>query len=142
MKNIISALTVIAICATIATAAEKKKGGDKSDSEDPVKKSFKQLDTNHDGFISLAEWKAASKMDSTKTDALFKAKDKNADGKLTLYEYRAEVQVSDATGAAAKPKFTKQQVERRLRELKDFLDKGLIKQDFYDRKVKECETGQ
>ena len=42
--------------------------------------------------------------------------------------------------SSAKPKFTKWQVERRLKELKDLLDRGLILQDFYDRKVDECEV--
>ena len=42
--------------------------------------------------------------------------------------------------SSVKPKFTKQQVERRLRELKELLDRGLILQDFYDRKVQECEV--
>jgi len=42
--------------------------------------------------------------------------------------------------ASVKPKFTKYQVERRLKELKELLDRGLILQDFYDRKVKECEV--
>lgn len=39
-----------------------------------------------------------------------------------------------------KPKFTKEQVKKRLKDLKDLLDQGLILQDFYDRKVKECEV--
>ena len=42
--------------------------------------------------------------------------------------------------AAAKPKFSKQQVTQRLAELKDLLERGLILQEFYDRKVKECEV--
>lgn len=42
--------------------------------------------------------------------------------------------------AATRPKFTRQQVERRLRELKELLDRGLILQDFYERKVRECEV--
>jgi hypothetical protein len=42
--------------------------------------------------------------------------------------------------AAGRPRFTKQQVERRLAELKDLLDRGLILPDFYARKVKECEV--
>jgi len=42
--------------------------------------------------------------------------------------------------ASAKPKFTKDQVARRLIELKELLDRGLILKDFYDRKVKECEV--
>lgn len=42
--------------------------------------------------------------------------------------------------ASVSPKFTKEQVARRLIELKELLDRGLILQDFYDRKVKECEV--
>lgn len=45
-----------------------------------------------------------------------------------------------AVMTATKPKFTKEQVARRLIELKELLDRGLILQDFYDRKVKECEV--
>jgi hypothetical protein len=41
-----------------------------------------------------------------------------------------------------KQKFTKEQVARRLAELKELLDRGLILQDFYDRKVRECEVAQ
>jgi hypothetical protein len=44
--------------------------------------------------------------------------------------------------AYIKPKFTKAQVAQRLADLKDLLDRGLVLQDFYDRKVKECESGQ
>lgn len=44
--------------------------------------------------------------------------------------------------ASVKPKFTPDQVARRVEELKELLDRGLILQDFHDRKVKECETGQ
>lgn len=40
---------------------------------------------------------------------------------------------------STKPKFTKDQVAKRLTELKELLDRGLILQEFYDRKVKECE---
>ena len=42
--------------------------------------------------------------------------------------------------AAAKSKFTKQQVASRLRQLKMLFDEGLLSKDFYDRKVAECET--
>jgi len=42
--------------------------------------------------------------------------------------------------ASTKPKFTKDQVDKRLRELKELLDRGLILREFYDRKVKECEV--
>jgi len=39
-----------------------------------------------------------------------------------------------------KPKFTKSQVERRLKELKELYDRGLILKDFYERRVAECEV--
>ena len=42
--------------------------------------------------------------------------------------------------ASTKPKYTKEQVSRRLSELKELLDRGLILPDFYNRKVKECEV--
>ncbi|MBU1736427.1 MAG: hypothetical protein KJ692_14465, partial [Verrucomicrobia bacterium] len=42
--------------------------------------------------------------------------------------------------ASVKPKFTKEQVTRRLIELKELFDRGLLTKDFYDRKVKECEV--
>jgi len=42
--------------------------------------------------------------------------------------------------AATKPRFTPQQVAWRLKELKGLYDRGLLRKDFYDRKVKECET--
>lgn len=47
-----------------------------------------------------------------------------------------------AVMASVKTKFGKDQVGRRLAELKGLLDRGLILQDFYDRKVKECEAAQ
>ena len=40
----------------------------------------------------------------------------------------------------AKPKFSKQQVESRLRHLKTLFEDGLINDDFYNEKVVECET--
>lgn len=49
----------------------------------------------------------------------------------------AEVQV---VIASAKPKFTKDQVASRLKQLKELFDRGLLTKDFYDRKVKECEV--
>ena len=45
-----------------------------------------------------------------------------------------------AVVASVKPKFTKDQVARRLIELKELFDRGLLTKDFYDRKVKECEV--
>ena len=39
-----------------------------------------------------------------------------------------------------KPKFTKAQVARRLAEIKELYDRGLLTKEFYDRKVAECEV--
>jgi hypothetical protein len=39
-----------------------------------------------------------------------------------------------------KPKFTKQQVAGRLKQIQRLYEDGLIQDDFYDRKVAECET--
>ena len=48
-----------------------------------------------------------------------------------------------ATGStAAKPKFTKQQIVGRLRQLKLLYEEGLFTDDFYDAKVAECEVPQ
>jgi hypothetical protein len=47
-----------------------------------------------------------------------------------------------AIAAAAKPKFTKQQVTSRLRQLKLLYEEGLLTDDFYDGKVAECEAAQ
>ena len=44
--------------------------------------------------------------------------------------------------AAAKPKFSKQQITGRLRQLKLLFEEGLLTDDFYDLKVAECEAGQ
>ena len=44
--------------------------------------------------------------------------------------------------AYAKSTFTREQVARRLAELKDLYDRGLFTQEFYDRKVRECEVSQ
>jgi hypothetical protein len=44
--------------------------------------------------------------------------------------------------ASGKPKFTKQQIAGRLRELKLLFEEGLLTDDFYDQKVAECEAGR
>ena len=44
--------------------------------------------------------------------------------------------------SAPKPKFTKQQVAGRLRQLKILFEDGLLTDGFYARKVAECEAVQ
>jgi hypothetical protein len=41
-----------------------------------------------------------------------------------------------------KPKFTKQQVTQRLRQLKNLYAEGLLTDDFYDERVAECDAAQ
>ena len=78
-----------------------------------------------------------------RTNPSFKEKEAAFEGLLdeVMLFNRAlsEAEIKDVL-SATKPKFTKQQVERRLAELKDLFDRGLILQDFYDRKVNECEV--
>ena len=140
MKSIIKVFAVIILCAAVAGAAEKgkKKTTEKTTTEDPAKKDFKQCDANHDGFISLDEWKAAGKSDSTKTETLFKAKDKNKDGKLSRDEFMAAA----PTGSAAQEvkKYDRKSADQHLRRLKKLLEDGLLTKDMYDRKVAECEA--
>jgi hypothetical protein len=46
------------------------------------------------------------------------------------------------TAEAPKPKFTKQQIAGRLRQLKLLYEEGLLTDAFYDTKVTECEAAQ
>ena len=41
--------------------------------------------------------------------------------------------------SATKPKFSKFEVSRRIAEIKDLKERGLLLDDFYERKLKECE---
>lgn len=137
MKSIIKVFAVIILCAAVAGAAErgKKRTSEKTTTEDPAKKDFRQSDANRDGSVSLAEWKAASKNDGTKSDALFKAKDKNSDGKLSRDEFMAE-----APAGTDVRKFDRRAADQHLRRLKKLLEDGLLTKDMYDRKVAECEA--
>ena len=50
--------------------------------------------------------------------------------------------VAASSPAPGKPKFTKQQVAGRLRQLKLLFEDGLLTDDFYDQKVAECEAAR
>jgi hypothetical protein len=50
--------------------------------------------------------------------------------------------VAASSPATGRPTFTKQQIAGRLRELKLLYEDGLITDDFYDRKVTECEAAR
>jgi hypothetical protein len=49
-------------------------------------------------------------------------------------------QVASTDPNAVKPKFTKQQVTYRLRQIKRLFDEGLLTESFNDRKIAECEA--
>jgi hypothetical protein len=51
-----------------------------------------------------------------------------------------EAKASSATVATGKPKFTKQQVAGRLKQLKSLYEEGLLTGEFYAKKVAECEA--
>jgi len=52
------------------------------------------------------------------------------------------VETKTPAAPAGKPTFTKQQVASRLRQLKALFEDGLLTDDFYNRKVAECEAAQ
>lgn len=51
-------------------------------------------------------------------------------------------EAASAASADAKPKFSKQRVAGRLRQLKNLFDDWLLTEAFYDKKVAECEAGR
>lgn len=51
-------------------------------------------------------------------------------------------EAASAASADAKPKFSKQRVAGRLRQLKNLFDDWLLTEAFYDKKVAECEEGR
>lgn len=59
---------------------------------------------------------------------------------LSADEIKAMVYAVDPL--AGKPKFTKRQVEQRLRQLKYLYEEGLLTEEFYNRKVAECQVDQ
>jgi hypothetical protein len=59
---------------------------------------------------------------------------------LSMEEIRGLVSAVDAS--SLKPRFTRQQVAARLRELRMLYEEGLLTEDFYARKVAECEAGK
>ncbi|MDX1944578.1 MAG: EF-hand domain-containing protein [Pirellulaceae bacterium] len=79
MKKLLLVVLAFGLCVP-AFAEEKKK-------PDPAE-TFKKLDADKDGKVSLAEFKGKREGDkATKAEETFKKKDKNSDGFLTLEEF-------------------------------------------------------
>lgn len=68
----------------------------------------------------------------------------NAIGTNVFVAANSEVRTNAAgtNAAAAKPKFTKQQVAGRLRQLKFLFEEGMLTDRFYSEKVAECEAAE
>jgi hypothetical protein len=49
---------------------------------------------------------------------------------------------ASSNAVVAKPKFTKQQIAGRLRQLKLLFEEGMLTDEFYSEKVAECETSE
>ncbi len=77
-----------------------------------------------------------------------RAKDQSFDGMIdelmvfsrVLSADEIKAMVSAVDPGVVKPKFSKQQVAGRLRQLKRLFEEGLLTEDFYTRKVAECEA--
>lgn len=61
---------------------------------------------------------------------------------IMIFNQSINDEEAKAVLASTKPKFTKNQVARRIIELKELFDRGLLVQSFYERKVKECEVAE
>lgn len=59
---------------------------------------------------------------------------------LMIFNHALSAEEVQAVMDSIKPKFTREQVAQRLKELKELYDRGLLTKEFYDRKVAECEV--
>ena len=91
MKKLITVIAALAVGVTFATAADAEKKGEAKKGGHNPEETFKKLDTNGDGSVSLDEFKAGpmGKKDPTKAEEMFKKRDTNGDGKLSMEEFSA-----------------------------------------------------
>ena len=88
MKKLLTILSVLALSASLAHAADEEKPGKKGMTPE---ERFKKLDTNSDSSISLEEMKASpmGTRNPDKVDNRVKKLDTDSDGKLTSEEFVA-----------------------------------------------------
>ena len=97
MKNCIYTLSALAIATSMTfaedkpAAPEKPAGAPERGQRMTPEESFKKLDKDSDGFLTLDEYKANPRFqkDASKADEAFKKADTTADGKISLDEYKA-----------------------------------------------------
>jgi Ca2+-binding EF-hand superfamily protein len=79
MKKFLALALAAGLC--VPALAQEKKAADPAET-------FKKLDKDSDGKVSLAEFKGKREGDkATKAEEQFKKRDKNSDGFLTLEEF-------------------------------------------------------
>ncbi|KAB2646851.1 MAG: EF-hand domain-containing protein [Verrucomicrobia bacterium] len=90
-KLIISTLGALALATTLASAEDKPAGPGGRPSHHQPGEIFKKLDTNNDGSVSEAEFKAGprAQKDPAKAAEIFKKLDKDNSGGVTAEELKA-----------------------------------------------------
>ena len=102
MKSILLSLLLAPAIAFAADEAKPKKPGKKPPSPES---SFKKMDTNTDGAVSLDEFKASPRgqKQPDKADKAYSKLDKDSDGKLTLEEFKAGTKPKEKKPGEPKP---------------------------------------
>ena len=95
MKTFTTILATLALSSAFALAADEKPAGGAKAGDDKKRnpeETFKKLDTNNDGALSLEEFKAGpmGKRNPDKVDEFFKKHDKDSNGSLSLEEFKAD----------------------------------------------------
>jgi hypothetical protein len=90
MKTCIQTLGIMLLAASLSYGKGAKGAGDGQNRPDPQKR-FQKLDTDGNGSISLAEFKACprAQKNEAKADKIFKKFDTDSSGSLTLEEIKA-----------------------------------------------------
>jgi len=89
MKTVIYTLSALAIATSLSFAQDTPAAPAKRERPSP-EESFKKLDKDNDGSLTLEEYKANPRQkDPAKAEASYKKMDADSNGKVTLDEYKA-----------------------------------------------------
>ncbi len=92
MKPIITIIGTLAFACSLSFAQDKPAAPAETGKQRPsAEESFKKLDKDSDGKVTLDEFKAGprAQKDPAKAEEYFKKMDKDGDSNLTLEEYKA-----------------------------------------------------